>query len=343
MSAAKGSGGSLRRYMLTRILLTIPMLLILLTVVFLLLRVAPGDPIRATLGDRLSAAEIEARSEALGFNDPLLVQYGRYLGGALTGDFGNPITDRRTTVGVIRDTFPATLELTLFAMVVALGVGVLVGSIAGRLRDTPFDIGGRLFGILIYAAPIFWLGLLAQLFFSLRLGWFPTGSRITGFDRPREITGLYVVDSIITLDFNALITTLHHLILPGVTLGLVIGGIFVRLVRVNLLQTLRSDYVEAAHARGVGERTVLFRHAFKNALVPVVTIVGMTFALLLGGAILTERVFSWPGMGTAILRFLEARDYVGVQGIVTFFAIIVVIVSLLIDLINGLLDPRIRY
>jgi peptide/nickel transport system permease protein len=342
MSTAKG-GGSLRRYLVTRVLLTIPMLLILLTIVFLLLRVAPGDPIRATLGDRLSSAEIEARSEALGFNDPMIVQYGRYLGGALTGDLGDPITDRRTTVGVIRDTFPATLELTVFAMLVALGVGVLVGAVSGRLRDTPFDVGGRLFGILIYAAPIFWLGLLAQLFFSLRLGWFPTGSRITGFDRPREITGLHVVDSIITLDLNALLTSIHHLILPGVTLGLVIGGIFVRLVRVNMLQTLRSDYVEAAHARGVGERTVLFRHAFKNALVPVVTIVGLQFALLLGGAILTERVFSWPGMGTAILRFLEARDYVGVQGIVTFFAIVVVIVSLLIDLINGLVDPRIRY
>jgi peptide/nickel transport system permease protein len=342
MSTAKG-GGSLRRYLVTRVLLTIPMLLILLTIVFLLLRVAPGDPIRATLGDRLSSAEIEARSEALGFNDPMIVQYGRYLGGALTGDLGDPITDRRTTVGVIRDTFPATLELTVFAMLVALGVGVLVGAVSGRLRDTPFDVGGRLFGILIYAAPIFWLGLLAQLFFSLRLGWFPTGSRTTGFDRPREITGLHVVDSILTLDLNALIASLHHLILPGVTLGLVIGGIFVRLVRVNMLQTLRSDYVEAAHARGVGERAVLFRHAFKNALVPVVTIVGLQFALLLGGAILTERVFSWPGMGTAILRFLEARDYVGVQGIVTFFAIVVVIVSLLIDLINGLVDPRIRY
>jgi peptide/nickel transport system permease protein len=343
MSTAKSSSGSLRRYMVTRILLTIPMLLILLTVVFLLLRVAPGDPIRATLGDRLSSAEIEVRREALGFNDPMIVQYGRYLGGALTGDLGNPITDRRTTVGVIRDTFPATLELTLFAMAVALGVGVLIGAVSGRLRDTPFDVGGRLFGILIYAAPIFWLGLLAQLFFSLRLGWFPTGSRITGFDAPQRITGLHVVDSIITLDVNALITSLHHLVLPGTTLGLVIGGIFVRLVRVNMLQTLRSDYVEAAHARGVGERTVLFRHAFKNALVPVVTIVGLQFALLLGGAILTERVFSWPGMGTAILRFLEARDYVGVQGIVTFFAIVVVIVSLLIDLINGLVDPRIRY
>ncbi|MFA9445677.1 ABC transporter permease [Egicoccus sp. AB-alg6-2] len=342
MSSAK-AGGSLRRYLLTRVALTLPMLLILLTIVFLLLRVAPGDPIRATLGDRLSTAEIEARSEALGFNDPLIVQYGRYLAGALTGDLGNPITDRRTTVGVIRDTFPATLELTLFAMVVAIGVGVLIGAISGRLRDTPFDVGGRLFGILIYAAPIFWLGLLAQLLFSLRLGWFPTGSRMTGFDAPREITGLHVVDSIITLDAPALMASLHHLILPGTTLGLVIGGIFVRLVRVNMLQTLRADYVEAAHARGVNERTVLFRHAFKNALVPVVTIVGLQFALLLGGAILTERVFSWPGMGTAILRFLEARDYVGVQGIVTFFAIVVVVISLIIDLINGLVDPRIRY
>ena len=343
MSGGGSSGGSLRRYLLTRVALTLPMLLILLTLVFLLLRVAPGDPIRATLGDRLSTEEIEARSEALGFNDPILVQYGRYLGGVLTGDLGNPLTDRRTTLGVIADTFPATLELTMFAMMVAIGVGVLVGAVSGRLRDTPFDVGGRLFGVLIYAAPIFWLGVLAQLIFSLRLGWFPTGSRMTGFDAPRDITGLYVLDSILTLDGPALLASLHHLVLPGTTLGLVIGGIFVRLVRVNMLQTLRSDYVEAAHARGIGERSVLFRHAFKNALVPVVTIIGLQFALLLGGAILTERVFSWPGMGTAILRFLEARDYVGVQGIVTFFALVVVIVSLLIDLVNGLVDPRIRY
>jgi peptide/nickel transport system permease protein len=343
MSTGSGGGGSLRRYLLTRVALTLPMLLILLTVVFLLLRVAPGDPIRATLGDRLSSEQIAERRAALGFDDPLIVQYGRYLGGVVTGDLGDPITDRRTTAGVIRDTFPATFELTAFAMLVAIGVGVLVGAISGRLRDTPFDVGGRLFGIVIYAAPIFWLGLLAQLYFSVNLRWFPTGSRVSGFDAPREITGFYVLDSIITLDWAALTTTLHHLVLPGTTLGLVIGGIFVRLVRVNMLQTLRADYVESARARGVGERQVVFRHAFKNALVPVVTIIGLQFALLLGGAILTERVFSWPGMGTAILRFLEARDYVGVQGIVTFFAVIVVLVSLLIDLINGLVDPRIRY
>jgi peptide/nickel transport system permease protein len=329
--------------MVRRIVLTVPMLLILLTVVFLLLRVAPGDPVRATLGDRLSAAQIEERRDELGLNDPLIIQYGRYLGGVVTGDFGNPVTDRRTTLGVIADAFPATFELSVFAMAVAITVGVVVGALAGRFRDTPFDTAGRLFGIVVYAAPIFWLGLLGQLYFSVNLGWFPTGGRVSGFDAPSNITGFYVLDSLLTADWSALRVTLHHLVLPGVTLGLVFAGIFVRLVRVNMLQTLRSDYVEAARARGVGERKVVFGHAFRNALVPVVTIVGLQFALLLGGAVLTERVFSWPGLGTAILNFIAARDYVAVQGIVTFFAVVVIVVSLLIDLISGLIDPRIRY
>ena len=336
-------GGSLRRYMVARVLMTIPMLLILLTVVFLLLRVIPGDPIAATVGDRVSADELAARQAAAGFDDPLVVQYGRYLLGAVTGDFGSPVTDRRTTMGVILDTFPATFELTLFAMLVAVTVGVVIGAVAGRLRDTPFDIGGRLFGIIAYSAPIFWIGLLAQLFFSVRLGWFPTGGRASGFDAPNHVTGFYVLDSVLTLDATALWVSIHHLILPGTTLGLIFGGIFVRFVRVNMLQTLRADYVESAHARGVSERLVLFRHAFKNALVPVVTIMGLTIALLLGGAILTERVFSWPGLGSSLLGFLGARDFVGVQGIVTFYAVVVVVVSMLIDLINALIDPRIRH
>lgn len=333
----------MRRYVLARLALTVPMLLILLTLVFLLLRVAPGDPIRATLGDRLNAEQIDQRRAELGFDDPLVVQYGRYLAGAVTGDLGNPVTDRRTTTAVIADTFPATFELTAFAMLVAVVVGVGLGAASGRMRDTPVDIGGRLFGIVVYAAPIFWLGILAQLFFSVQLGWFPTGGRVSGFNAPEAVTGFYVLDSLLTRDWPALRTTLHHLVLPGTTLGLVFGGIFTRFVRVNMLQTLRADYVEAARARGVGERAVVFRHAFKNALVPVVTIVGLQFALLLGGAILTERVFSWPGLGTAILGFLSARDYVGVQGIVTFFALVVVVVSLAIDVVNGLIDPRIRY
>jgi peptide/nickel transport system permease protein len=336
-------GGSLRRYLVARVALTVPMLVILLTVVFLLLRVAPGDPIAATVGDRVSAAELESRRAAAGLDDPLPVQYGRYLLAAATGDFGNPVTDRRTTTQVIAATFPATFELTAFAMLVAVGVGVSIGAVSGRLRDSPFDVAGRLFGIVAYAAPIFWVGLLGQLLFAVRLGWFPTGGRASGFDAPEHVTGFYVLDSIVTGDMSALWTSLHHLILPGVTLGLVFGGIFVRFVRVNMLQTLRADYVEAARGRGVAEWTVTVRHAFKNALVPVVTIIGLQFALLLGGAILTERVYSWPGLGTALLGFIGARDYVGVQGIVTFYAVVVVVVSLLIDLAAAVIDPRIRH
>lgn len=336
-------GSALRRYLLVRVLLTVPMLLILLTLVFGLLRVAPGDPIQATLGMRLGPEEIEARREALGLTDPLAVQYVRYMGDAIRGDFGDPLTDRRSVGDIIADTAPATLELAAFAMVVAVVVGVVVGAVSGRLRDTPFDIGGRLFGIVIYAVPVFWLGLLAQLHFSVNWGWFPTSGRVSGFDAPDTVTGLYVLDSLLTRDWTALVSSLHHLVLPGVTLGLVIGGVFVRLVRVNMLQTLRADYVEAAEARGVAPRHVLFRHAFKNALVPIVTIMGLQFALLLGNAVLTETVFSWPGIARATVSFISARDYVAVQGIVTFLAIVVAVVSLLIDVINALIDPRVRY
>ena len=336
-------GSSLRRYLVVRLLLTVPMVLILLTLVFLLLRVAPGDPVTATVGARLPPEEVAARREALGLNDPLAVQYVTYIANALTGDFGDPVTDRRDVIEIIADTAPATFELAVVAMAVAVTVGIVVGAVSGRLRDTPFDIGGRLFGIVIYATPIFWIGLLAQLQFSVNYGWFPTSGRVGAFDAPEDITGFYVVDSIITADWAALGSTLHHLALPGITLGLVIGGIFVRLVRVNMLQTLRADYVEAARARGVRERRVVFRHAFKNALVPIVTIMGLQFALLLGGAILTETVFSWPGLGTAIVGFIGARDYPAVQGIVTFIAIVIAGISLLIDVVNGFVDPRVRY
>lgn len=336
-------GSSLRRYLLVRVALTVPMLFILLTVVFLLMRVAPGDPISATVGARLSPEQVAQRREALGLNDPIHEQYVRYFGNALTGDFGDPVTDRRSVGQIIADTAPATFELALAGMIVAVGVGILVGAVSGRLRDTPFDIGGRLFGIVIYATPIFWLGLLAQLQFAVNWGWFPTGGRVSGFDAPQDVTGFYILDSVITRDWAALTSTLHHLVLPGITLGLVIGGIFVRMVRVNMLQTLRADYVEAARARGIRERGVVFRHAFKNALVPIVTIMGLQFAILLGGAILTETVFSWPGIGAAIVDFIGSRDYSAVQGIVTFVAIVIVGISLLIDVISGLVDPRVRY
>ena len=333
----------MRSYILGRLAFAPVFLLLLLTLLFILLRVMPGDPIAAALGDRLSASQIESRRAAAGLNDPIIVQYGRYMVNVFKGDLGTPATDPRSVTQLVSDLFPATFELTMFAMLVAVVLGILVGALGARYRDGPIDVGGRLFGVIIYAAPVFWLGILAQLLFANRWQLLPTGNRINArlsFDDP---TGFYLIDGIITQNWTFWIDALEHLVLPGMTLGLVISGVFIRMVRVNMLQTLRADYVEAAQARGVANRRVIFAHAFKNALVPVVTIMGLQFALLLGGAILTETTFSWPGLGSALVEFINTRDYAAVQGITTFFAVLVVVVSLLIDIINGLLDPRVRY
>jgi peptide/nickel transport system permease protein len=336
---------SLRTYALTRLALALPMIWILLTMVFLLMRVAPGDPISAALGGRLSPQQLEQRREAAGYDEPLIKQYFEYLGNVVTLDFGETIVDNRPVTDVIRQNGAATLELTIAAFLVSLAVGIPIGLICGRYRDTPIDIFGRMFGILVYAAPVFFLGFLAQIVFSQWLGWFPSSGRaspVTTFtlDTP---TNLYLLDALISLNFDAFKDILDHLVLPAVTLGLVIGGVFIRLVRVNVLQTLQGDYIEAARARGLSERNVVWNHAFKNALVPVITVVGLQVALLLGGAVLTEQTFNWPGIGSELIRYLNNRDYIAIQGIITFFALLVVFISLLIDLLNAWVDPRVRY
>lgn len=297
----------------------------------------------ATLGDRASEARIAEVRASLGLDEPLWRQYVGYLADVGRGDFGRTITTTEPVWETIRDRFPATLELTLFAMAVAVGLGVVVGSVAARFRDTPLDLGGRLLGIVLYAAPIFWLGILFQLCFSVWLGWLPTGGRTGAFGEPRHLTGLYTLDSLLTGNWQALGGSLRYLVLPALTLGLVIGGIVIRLVRVNMLQTLRADHVEAARARGIPERRVVFVHALKNALVPVVAVVGLQFALLLSGAVLTETTFTWPGIGLSLYEFLGDRDYTAVQGLVTFYACFVVAVSLAIDIVSAWVDPRIRY
>ena len=336
-------GGSLGRYVLLRIGLTIPMILILLTFVFVILRVAPGDPIEAAYGQKLPPEQIVEVRHNLGLDRPLIVQYGAYLGALLHGDFGKSVVTQQSVGAIIKADYPATLELTLVAMLVAIFVGVGLGSLAGRFRDTPIDLGSRLFGIVIYAAPIFWLGMMFQLLFSVKLHIFPSGGRTAAFAQPHHITGLYLLDSILTWNWSSFWQALRYIALPALTLGLVIGGVLVRLVRVHMLQTLQSDYVEAARARGVPEWRVVMQHAFRNALIPVITVTGLQFAALLAGAVLTETTFTWPGLGSQLVQYLDSRDYPGVQGIITFVAIAVVLVSLLIDVINAYVDPRIRY
>jgi peptide/nickel transport system permease protein len=338
-------GSSLRRYVLTRLALALPTVLILLTLVFLLMRVAPGDPITSALGGRLPQEELQQRREAAGYDRPILVQYWEYLGNALTGDLGTTLTDRRTVTSIVVENGSATLELSIVAFALAVVIGVGLGVAAGRFRDTWVDVGGRLFGIVVYAAPVFFTGFLLQLLFGSTLGWLPTSGRvgpITEFELDKT-TNFYLVDSVISGNWSAFNDAIKHLILPAVTLGLLVSGVLIRLIRVNLLQTMRGDYVEAARARGISERQVVMQHAFRNALVPVVTVAGLQFAILLGGAILTEQTFNWPGIGSELVRYLNERDYIAVQGIITVFALVVVIVSLIIDLVNAWIDPRVRY
>ncbi|HEY9653731.1 MAG TPA: ABC transporter permease [Coleofasciculaceae cyanobacterium] len=336
---------ALQYYVLARLLLAPLMLWTIVTLVFLLLRATPGDPVDAILGNRAPDTVKEEFRQRLGLNQPLPLQYLSYLGSLLRLDLGSSITDQgRDVWGVIQQYFPATVEIAVCSMIVALTVGVGIGILSASRPNSLFDVGGRLFGIITYALPIFWAGMLMQLVFAVQLGWFPIGGRFPASEAsPVGPTGLYTIDSLLSGNLGQFFTTLYYLTLPSLTLGILLSGIFERIVRVNLKKTLKADYVEAARARGIQERTILISHALKNALIPVITIMGLTFASLLGGAVLTEVTFSWPGLANRLYEAIELRDYPTVQGIMVFFGSIVVFASIGIDIINALIDPRIRY
>ncbi len=336
---------ALQYYVLSRLLLAPLMLWTVTTVVFLLLRATPGDPADAILGPKASATAKAAWRASVGLDKPLIQQYGDYLAQLLRLDLGTSLTSQGQSVWeIIQTFFPATAELAIFSMTFALVIGVSAGILSASRPGTAIDAGGRLFGIITYATPLFWLGMLLQLVFAVQLGWFPLGTRYAiAQSPPQGPTGLFTIDSLLNGDVQALGISLHHIVLPSFALGLVLSGIFERIVRVNLKQTLKADYIEAARARGIPEHRILVIHAFKNALIPVITVLGLTFAAMLGGAVLTEVTFSWPGLGNRLYEAISARDYPTVQGIIIFFAGIVVVASIVIDILNAYVDPRIRY
>jgi len=336
---------ALQYYIITRLLLAPLMLLTITTIVFLLLRATPGDPADAILGGHAPESAKQELRKQLGLDLPLWLQYLNYIGQMLRLDLGTSLTSRGQPVWeVIGQYFPATAELAVCSMAIALIVGIGIGTLSASRPGTFFDVGGRLFGIITYSLPMFWMGMVLQLIFSVQLGWFPLGTRFSSsLPAPVGITGLYTIDSLLSGNFIQFFTALHHLALPSLTLGVLLSGIFERIVRVNLKQTLRADYVEAARARGIPERKILISHALKNALIPVITVLGLTFASLLGGAILTEVTFSWPGLANKLYEAISLRDYPTVQGVLVFFAVIVVVASILIDILNAYVDPRIKY
>jgi peptide/nickel transport system permease protein len=336
----------LRRYIVTRILLTIPMVLILVSVVFLVLRVMPGSVADSTLGPKATDETRANIEEALGLNDPLYVQYFTFLGDVVTLDLGESgIGARRPIKDELGERIPATLELIIPATFIALVVGIGGGTLAAVHRKGVSDYSLRLYSVLIYSMPIFWFGLLLRLVFSVWLGWTPIAGRIDvleNIDLVRH-TNLLILDSILTANWSALRSALHHLILPAFTLGLVLSGVFLRLTRVNVIETLQEDYVHAAEARGVKDRTVTYGYALKNAMIPVITLIGLQVAILLAGAVLTETVFSWPGLGRYLVERISSRDFVAVQSTVAVFALFVALISLAVDIMYSILDPRVKY
>jgi peptide/nickel transport system permease protein len=286
----------------------------------------------------------------LGLDKPLLIQYFDYLFGLFRGDLGRSMQDYSSVGQQIFSAFPATLELAVFSMLIAVFIGVFLGVESSKAYNSPKDHVIRVFGIVTYAIPVFFLGMILQMIFGVGLHWLPVGGRTYQTMVPTGLTvgsfhfstGLYTIDSILEGNIIKFGTSLKYLFLPSLTLGLVLCGIFIRLTRSNMFETLRLDFVTAAKARGLKESTVTYGYALRNAFLPVRTMMGLQFALLLGGAVLTETTFSWPGLGRYLIDRINFRDYTAIQGAVVVFGLFVSIVSLGIDLLYAYLDPRIR-
>ncbi|WP_217560104.1 ABC transporter permease [Streptomyces sp. GbtcB6] len=341
------AGRGFARYLVVRFLLIIPTVLILVSLVFFLMRLT-GDPITAAFGDRLTPDQLQAKLHQAGYDRPLLTQYLDYLRSLATGDFGRTVTDNQPVTHVLGTYGAATVELACYALLVALVIGVPLGMVAASYRDRAPDAVLRLFAILTYATPVFFVGLLLKLVFAIWLGWLPASGRAsTGvqlfLQDQTSTTGVYLIDALRSGDGTAIADVLRHAVLPGVALGLLVAGVLLRLVRTNLIGTLSAEYVEAARSRGVAPLRLVTRHATRPALIPVVTVLGLQVAGLLGGAVPTETTFEWKGLGYELAHYLTVRDFPAVQGIVALFAVVVAVTNFLVDVVAALIDPRVRY
>lgn len=337
---------SLRKFLITRLLLTIPMVWILITMVFFVMRVLPGDPIRSQLGPKVSEAQLQEIRTRLGLNRPIYIQYFDFLWKMVTFDFGNALTQgERPIRQELGERLPATIELSIPSMAFTAVFGILLGAYAAKNRKKWVDYAIRLFSIVVYSIPIFFMGLLFQILFSVRLSILPLSGRMDSLllAEFHPITHFYVIDSILTQNWPGLSSALLHLVLPSVTLGLALCGVYIRLTRVNMIEMLQADFITAGRARGLPERTLVYHHALRNTFIPILTLIGLEFAILLAGAVLTETTFSWPGLGRYLVERIMLRDYTAVQSTIGVFAMFVAGITLAMDILYAFVDPRIRY
>lgn len=335
---------SLKSYVITRILMTIPMTFLLLTAVFMVMHVLPGDPVRALLGFQVPEDIIQAQRHLLGLDKPLSEQYFDYLRNVIIHrDLGISVFTRRPVTDLIKEAFPATLELTVVGMLFAIVLGFPTGIYGALKRDKLPDYVIRLIFLAGFSIPIFWLGMIFQYFFGLKLGWFPVMGRYSPLETAPTITRFATLDSLLRLDLGAFFDTLLHLVMPSLALSIYVSALLSRIIRANMIETLGDDYILTARAKGLTERGVYTKHALPNAILPVFTAIGLYFAILLGGAILTETVFSIPGMGTLLINGVMNRDYAVIQGCISVYVIAIVVITTFIDCMYAFLDPRIRF
>ncbi len=308
-------GCIVKQYILKRIFSGIIVLFGLSVFTFMLIHLIPGDPVRIMLGQRATVEQVEQLREQLGLNKPLMSQYLTYASGVLQGDLGTSLKTGRPVSTEIAERFPSTVKVAVASMVVAVIVGVILGVLAAKYKDTWVDVSIMTMATLGMSLPAFWLGLLAILVFSVKLGWFPIAGG----------------------------TGLRDLVLPAATLGVLLSTVLSRLTRAGMVEVLSNDYIRTARSKGMNERIVLFRHAFRNMMIPVVTIIGLQLASLLGGAVIVEQVFSWPGVGSLAIQAISSRDFPMIQGTVLFLGAIYVVVNILVDILYAVLDPRIDH
>jgi len=333
----------MRKYIVRRVFELVLVLFVVSIFAFFLIRLAPGDPAVVLAGEHATKEILQEIREKWGLDKPLIVQYFIWLKSALKGDFGRSVRTGDSVLKELLYRFPNTFELSLFAMIIATVVGVFAGVVSAVKRKSFWDyltMTVALFGV---SMPVFWLGIMLMLIFGIWLHILPISGRMDVYISVNRITNFLLIDSLITGNFEAFFNILKHLVLPGIALATIPMAFIARITRSSMLDVMSKDYVRTAKAKGLSEKSVILKHAFRNALIPIVTSVGTQFALLLAGAILTETVFAWPGLGRYIVGAVSARDYPVVQGSIIFVAFLVAIVNLFVDILYAYIDPRIRY
>jgi dipeptide transport system permease protein len=332
------------RFIFNRLIMIVPTFIGITIIAFLFVRVLPGDPVLLIAGERgVTPERYAALMAQLGYDQPFWVQYWNYLSGIFRGDFGTSLSTKRPVIQDFLTLFPATLELSICAIIFAVAIGVPAGMAAAVRRGSWFDqltMGGALVG---YSMPIFWLGLLLIILFSGMLGWTPVSGRISLMYFLPSVTGFMTIDAILSGQEGALRSALHHLVLPTITLGTIPLAVIARQTRSAMLEVLGDDYVRTARSKGLSPRRVIGLHAFRNALIPVITTIGLQVGVMMAGAILTETIFSWPGIGKWMVDAISRRDYPVVQAGLLLIAVVIMAVNLVIDLLYGLINPRIRH